>query len=211
MTAAILVQIVLFGIALSMDAFAVSVTDGLVYTDLNKKRMVFIAGVFGVMQALMPLAGFWLVYLVTYAVGETAGAEAGRVASLVVTWVAFALLLGIGGKMIIEAIRDVKRPKDEKKRRAFKVSEVLLAGVATSIDALAVGVSLEAGLSTIVTVWLHVSIILVCTFCLSLLGLLLGRKIDKLFKGKYEIACLVGGIILVLLAVWIVLSHYMGW
>ena len=74
MTAKIILQIVLLGIALSMDAFAVSVTDGLTYTDINKKKSFFIAGVFGFMQALMPLIGFWLVEAVSIIVGESGGA-----------------------------------------------------------------------------------------------------------------------------------------
>ena len=61
MTWEIILKIILLGIALSMDAFAVSVTDGLTYTDINKKKSFFIAGVFGFMQALMPLVGYWLV------------------------------------------------------------------------------------------------------------------------------------------------------
>ena len=211
MTATILLQILLFGVALSMDAFAVSVTDGLVYSDLTRRRAVWIAAVFGVMQALMPLAGFWLVHGVTYLVGATAGATAGRIAATVVTWMAFALLLGIGGKMIVEAVCDLHKPAEAKTPKQFAVREVLVMGVATSIDALAVGVSLYAGISTAATVWLHAAIIMVCTFGLSMVGLFLGRAIDRLFRGKYEITCVIGGVILILLAVWIVLSHYLGW
>ena len=98
----ILLEIVLLGIALSMDAFAVSVTDGLTYTDINKKKSFFIAGVFGVMQALMPLIGFWLVEIIARLVGETGGADAGKIMADIVSWVAFALLLFIGGKMLID-------------------------------------------------------------------------------------------------------------
>ena len=61
-----------------------------------------------------------------------------------------------------------------------------------------------------VTVWLHVSIILVLTFVISLIGLFLGKQIMKLLKGKYEIAGIIGGFILILLAVWVVVSHYTG-
>ena len=83
-------------------------------------------------------------------------------------------------------------------------------GVATAIDAMAVGVSLHAGLSNNFTIWLHVSIICVITFGLSLIGLFLGKQILKLLKGKTEISVIIGGSILVLLAVWVVLSHYLG-
>ena len=128
MTLAIILEIILLGIALSMDAFAVSVTDGLTYTDINKKKSFFIAGVFGVMQALMPLIGFWLVELVEVIVGETAGASAGNIMALIVCWAAFALLLFIGGKMIVEGVLSLRKPEEEKQTRLFSVKEVLFFG-----------------------------------------------------------------------------------
>ena len=78
------------------------------------------------------------------------------------------------------------------------------------MDALAAGVALHADLSTIYTIWLHVSIILVLTFGICLIGLFLGKQIMKLLKGKYEISGIIGGTILILLTVWVVLSHYIG-
>lgn len=216
MTPEILIQIVLFGIALSMDAFAVSVTDGLTYTDINKRRIFFIAGTFGVMQALMPLIGYWLVEVVEVIVGQAAGEAAGNIMSSIVTWISFALLMYIGGKMLIEAIMDLKKPADEKELKKFSIKEVLIFGVATAIDALATGVAFHAKdstgipLSNNATIWLHVAIIMCCTFTISLIGLFLGNKIEKLLKGKYEITGIIGGTILVLLGIWIVLSHYLG-
>ena len=211
MTWNILLQIFLLGIGLSADAFSVALTDGLTYTDINKKKSFFIAFVFGFMQALMPLIGYWLVELVEYLSGSSdAGSQAGHIASLVVVWIAFALLLFIGGKMLIESIIELRKPKEEKKERKFSVKEVLFYGFATAIDALAAGITLHAGLSNGSTVWLHVSIILVLTFSISLVGLFLGKQIMKLLKGKYEISGIIGGIILILLAVWVVLSHYVG-
>ena len=209
MTLEIIVQILLLGIALSMDAFAVSVTDGLIYQDINKKKALFIALVFGVMQGLMPLIGYWLVELVEVLVSG-AGADAGKIMATVVTWTAFALLLFLGGKMIFEAIKDLRKPEEEKESKLFSVKEVLIFGVATSIDALATGVALHSGLSNNATVFLHASIIICITFVISLVGVLLGKQIVKLFKGKTEITSIIGGCILILLAVWIVLSHYFG-
>lgn len=210
MTAEILIQIILLGIALSMDAFAVSVTDGLTYTDINKKKSFFIAGVFGVMQALMPLIGFWLVEGITKLVGESGGADAGKIMSDVVSWVAFALLLFIGGKMLIEGIKDLKKPDEEKELKKFSIKEVLYFGFATAIDALGTGVALHSGLSNTSTIWLHVSIIMAITFIISLIGLFLGKQIVKLLKGKFEITAIIGGCILILLAIWIIVSHYTG-
>lgn len=216
MTFEILIQIFLFGIALSMDAFAVSITDGLVYTDINKRKGFFIAGTFGVMQALMPLTGFWIVEIIEVIVGEAGGEKAGSIMSAIVCWVSFALLLFIGGKMLLESIQDIKKPAEEKVLKKFSVKEVLIMGIATAIDALATGVAFHnknaegVAMSTTTTIWLHAAIIMCCTFAISLIGVFLGRQIDKLLKGKYEISGIVGGCILILLGVWVVLSHYLG-
>ena len=210
MTWQIILTIILLGIGLSMDAFSVALTDGLTYTNINKRKALFIAGTFGVMQALMPLIGFWLVQLIEVIAGSVTGGKAGEIASLIVTWLAFALLLFLGVKMLIESIKEMKKPIDEKCARKFSVKEVLFYGFATAVDALAAGVVLHAGLSTTATVWLHVSIILALTFVISLIGLFLGKQIMKLLKGKYEIAGIIGGVILILLAVWVVVSHYTG-
>ena len=210
MTWNILLEIFLLGIALSMDAFSVALTDGLTYQDINKKKALFIASTFGIMQALMPLTGFWLVELVRVVAGDVAGEKAGEFVSLVVVWMAFVLLLFIGLKMLIESIIDLRKDKEEKKNRLFSYKEVILYGFITAIDALAAGIAMHTGLSTTSTVWLHVSIILLLTFFISLLGLFLGKQIMHLLKGKYEISCIIGGIILILLAVWVVISHYVG-
>ena len=210
MTFEILIQIFFLGVGLSMDAFSVALTDGLTYSDINKKKSFFIAGVFGFMQALMPLIGFWLVELVERIAGDVAGEEAGIVAAKVVVWLAFGLLLFIGGKMLIESIIEIRKPREEKEPKKFSYKEVIFYGFATAVDALAAGVTMHAGLSTNVTVWLHVSMILVLTFSISLVGLFLGKQIMKILKGKYEISGIIGGIILILLAVWVIVSHYVG-
>lgn len=205
-----IVQIILFGIALSMDALAVSITDGLIYEDINKKKGLFIATTFGVMQALMPLIGYWLIEIITVVVGASGGEQAGKVMGTIVTWLAFGLLILIGGKMLFEGIKNIKNKTEEKKTKKFSIKEVLFMGVVTAIDALAVGVSLHAGLSNNATIWLHVSIILVITFVISILGVFAGHFFEKLLKGRYEITSIIGGSILILLAIWIVISHYIG-
>ena len=210
MTVEIIIQILLLAIALSMDAFAVSITDGLIYQDINKKKALFIALTFGIMQGLMPLIGYWLVELVEFLVNEGSAGQAGNIMSQVVVWTAFALLMFIGIKMIIEGIKELRKPIEEKKTKLFSYKEVLLFGIATSIDALGSGVALHSGLSNNVTIFIHISIIVVTTFIISLLGVLLGNKIEKLFKGKTEITSIIGGCILLVLAIWIVLSHYFG-
>ena len=210
MTFETLIQIVLFGIALAMDAFAVSVTDGLIYSDINKKKIFFIASTFGIMQGLMPLIGYFIIELAEVIVGGGDSSHAGEIMTTVVTWLAFGLLLFVGVKMLVEGISEIRKPEEEKQSKLFSIKEVLIMGVATAIDAMAVGVSLHAGLSTNVTIWLHVAIIAVITFGLSLVGLFLGKQILKLLKGKTEISVIIGGCILVLLAAWIIISHYAG-
>ena len=207
MSVEIILLVIYLGIALAMDAFAVSITDGLVYQDINKKKALFIATTFGVMQALMPLIGYWLVEGIEIAVGNNKYAN---LMALIVTWLAFALLIFIGLKMLLEGIKELKKPSEEKKAKLFSYKEVLIMGVATAIDALASGVALHSNMSNNVTIWLHVSIILVITFVLSFIGVILGKQIVKLFKGKYEITQIVGGCILLTLAIWVVLSHYLG-
>lgn len=207
MSVEIILLVIYLGIALAMDAFAVSITDGLVYQDINKKKALFIATTFGVMQALMPLIGYWLVEGIEVAVGNDKYAN---VMALIVTWLAFALLIFIGLKMLLEGIKELRKPLEEKKTKLFSYKEVLIMGVVTAIDALASGVALHSNMSNNVTVWLHVSIILVITFVLSFIGVILGKQIVKLFKGKYEVTQIVGGCILLTLAIWVVLSHYLG-
>lgn len=206
----VIIEVILLGIALSMDAFAVSITCGLSYTDLNKKRSVFIALVFGVIQALMPLIGYWIVEGITFLLDETAGAKVGEVASTVVSCIAFALLIFLGTKMILEAVKEMKKTEEEKEPKKFSFREIMYFGVATSIDALGAGVALHAGLSNNLTIWLHVSIIMICTFTISLVGIILAKQVTKLLKGKFEITGIIGGIILILLGIWILLSHFLG-
>ena len=215
MTISIIFQVILLGIALAMDAFAVSVVDGLVYQDINKKKSFFIAGLFGFMQGLMPLIGFYLVEIIEVAVGSAAGAKASEILSLIVTWLSFALLLFIGGKMLLDGITGLKKER-ENLIKNFSYKEVFLFSIATAIDALATGVvlhnkdALGNALSNNVTIWLHISIIMVITFAISLVGVFLGKGIEKLLKGKISITNIIGGVILILLAVWVVLEHYVN-
>ncbi|MBR0302091.1 MAG: manganese efflux pump, partial [Bacilli bacterium] len=180
------------------------------YTNIDKKKGLTIALMFGLMQALMPLLGYWLVEGISQIVGAAGGEQAGKIMALVVTWISFAALLIIGGKMLIEGIINLKKPKEEKVLKLYSFKEVFIMSIATAIDALAVGVSFHAGISTTSTIWLHVVIIMVTTFIISLLGVFLGKFFEKLLKGKYDVSSIIAGVILIVLAVWIVLSHYLG-
>ena len=210
MTLEILVQVFLFGIALSMDAFAASIIQGLTCIDIDKKKRIFTASVFGVMQGLMPLIGFFIVEIITIIVGETLGEKVGNIVSSIVTYIAFFLLIFLGSKMIYEGCKEIHKEQKEKTPKKFLVKEILYLGVATSIDALGTGVAFHSGISTSSTIWIHVLIIAITTFIISMIGLFLGNKIEKLFKGKYEITSIIGGVILILLGIWILLSHLIG-
>ena len=215
MTASIILQVILLGVALAMDAFAVSVVDGLIYEDINKKKSFFIAGLFGFMQGLMPLIGFYLIEIIEVVVGNTAGERASNILALVVTWISFLLLNIIGSKMLIDGIKGLHEDKENQMKK-FSYKEVFLFSIATAIDALATGIVLHnrdasgVALSNNTTIWLHISIIMVITFAISLVGVFLGKGIEKLLKGKISITNIIGGVILILLSIWVVLEHYVN-
>ncbi len=198
----LILSVFLSGVSLSIDAFAVSVCDGMIYQNLKKRNGVLIPLTFGVFQALMPIIGFYvgmafLHYIDAYD-----------------HWIAFGLLVIIGGKMIFDGIKDL-RAKDEKeiKIKKFSFVEVLAQGVATSIDALAVGFSLNSmlegvGGNTHLWAWISVLAIGLITFAISLGGLIIGIKAGKLFKKKASVAQIIGGAVLILIAVKIVLGGY---
>lgn len=187
---AVLVELLLMGIGLAMDAFAVSVCKGLGMRRVNKKQAVVIALFFGGFQALMPLIG-WLL---------------GRQFESYITgfdhWIAFVLLAFIGGKMILEAVR----PEDEdvaveQMDAPLDLKELLVLAVATSIDALAVGITFAFLSYPIVEA---ISVIGVTTFIVCIIGVYVGNFFGNKYKSKAEFA---GGLILVILGTRILLTH----
>lgn len=182
----LILEVFLIGVSLAMDAFAVSITDGMCYGDLNKKKGVTIPLTFGLFQAGMPLLGFFLGSLfISYI--ETFD-----------HFIAFALLFAIGGKMVIDGIKEAKGESDEVSIKKYSFPEVFVQGIATSIDALAVGISMISmvGITT-ANIWGYVALIGVTTFAISTVGLLIGIKVGKLFKDKVFIAEIIGGLVLV--------------
>lgn len=175
----------------------VSICDGLVYKDINTKKSLFIAAVMGIFQGIMPLIGFFIADLFYVYIKD------------VTPWISFSLLLIIGGKMFIEGILSFRKSDEEKEEKKFSYGQVLIQGIATSIDALAVGVSLLS-ISTKTTIYLHASIIILVTFAFCILGLFAGKFIIKLLKGKQEIATIIGGLILIGIGIEIVVMHYVG-
>lgn len=185
-------EVFLIGLSLSMDAFAVSVTDGLCYRNLTKVKGATIPLAFGLFQAVMPLIG----YFVAFGLGQAFE----EIFDKIDHWIAFVLLAIIGGKMIYDAIKQLRSKEEEIKEKKYSVPEVLVQGVATSIDALFVGVSFAAteGLkNSIPNVLVGVAIIGVTTFAISLAGVLIGVKIGNVLKNKSGIATLIGGFVLI--------------
>lgn len=183
----IIIEAVLLGIGLAMDAFSVSVSDGILLGRARLRQACRIAFFFGLFQFIMPVIG--------YAAGST-------FAGIIETfdhWVAFMLLALIGGKMIFEAVSGKDETEEVKNPLAFKT--LLLLAVATSIDALAVGVTFATISSPVL---LCSAIIGVVTFFISAAGVLLGSKCGDLFGNKAEIA---GGVILILIGLKILIEH----
>lgn len=198
----LVLQIVLIGLSLAIDAFAVSVTDGMCYKNLNKAKAVTIPLTFGIFQAAMPLAGFFL------------GSLFAKQIDAFDHYIAFFLLLIIGGKMVIDGIKELRSTEGEVKVKKFFYPEVLLQGVATSIDALATGFALipMLALSNIpgYNIFWLVSIIGVITFVLSSVGVFIGVKIGKLFKNRACIAEIIGGLVLVGIGIKILVEGIIG-
>lgn len=181
------VELILCSVALAMDAFAVAICYGIKMRGvINFKQTMLIAVFFGGFQALMPLIGWVL------------GSKFMFIIENFDHWVAFGLLVLIGVKTLIDA---VKGGNDDEIKGEFSLKQLTLYAVATSIDALAVGVSF-ACLS--VDIRFSVAVIGVITFMISLIGVVIGNKVGNKFKGKAEF---VGGIILILIGLRILFEH----
>ena len=187
---ALFIELLLMGVGLAMDAFAVSVCKGLGMKKLNKKQAIVIGLYFGGFQALMPLVG-WIL-----------GIQFQKYITSIDHWIAFILLGFIGGKMILEAVKewneeDIVEVKDQ----SLDHRNMFVLAVATSIDALAVGITFAFLQVPIVEA---VSIIGITTFVISVIGVYVGNFFGNRYKKKAELA---GGIILILIGLKILLEH----
>jgi putative Mn2+ efflux pump MntP len=186
---AVLIELFLIGVGLSMDAFAVSVCKGLAMEKVNKKQAVVIGLYFGGFQALMPLLG-WLL-----------GIRFQKYINSVDHWIAFILLALIGGKMVYEAICDKEEVEVGQKDLPLDHREMVLLAIATSIDALAVGITF-AFLDTPI---IEAIVTIGCTtFVLSIVGVVVGNFFGTRYQKKAQIA---GGVILILIGLKILLEH----
>ena len=178
---------VLFGIGLAMDAFSVSLANGLHEPAMPVPRVLLIAGTFGIFQTVMPLLGWLCVHTI---------AETFQSMQRFIPWIALILLLFIGIRMILEGIHEkAEEPK------SLRGGSLLIQGIATSIDALSVGFTIAE--YTLVFALIESLIIGVVTFGLCTLGIRLGKTIGTKLSGKSTI---VGGIILILIGIEIFIS-----
>lgn len=184
-------ELLLLAVGLSMDAFAVSVCKGLAMKKATLKAEATCGLWFGGFQMLMPVTGFFLGSLFAEAIEAFDH------------WVAFGLLVIIGINMLKEALEKEDESGDDPEKDAdLSVRTMFLMAVATSIDALAVGISLAMVGS--VNIWLAAAFIGICTCLLSALGVKIGNVFGSRYEKKAELA---GGVILILLGVKILLEH----
>jgi len=186
------IELLLISLGLSMDAFAVSICIGMTMTKAKVERALVVGLYFGIFQAVMPLIGYTI-----------AAVFADKIVSFD-HWIAFALLVFLGGKMIIGSLKNGRYSGikwADKQADSLKPMQMLPLAIATSIDALAVGVSLAFLRGSIV---LAVSFVGCVTFVTSIIGVRVGHIFGTKFKSKAELA---GGIILVLIGFKILLEH----
>lgn len=179
-----IVDVLIIAVALSTDAFAVSVCKGLSVRKIKAGHLLAVGFYFGIFQALMPTIGYFL------------GKQFEKYISGFDHWIAFGLLLIIGVNMIREALS--KDAPEAEKSSSFSVGTMLVLAVATSIDALAVGFSFALKSMDRTTFFYSAVSIGVVTCVLSMLGLLIGNFFGKKYKSKAELA---GGIILILIGI----------
>lgn len=200
-----IISIALIAVGLSMDAFAVSVSNGIIIKEVKLQHALKVGLYFGVFQALMPLAG-WL-----------AGSQFKEYITGIDHWIAFLLLAFIGGKMIHEAYNEdcevcdtgaevcevaiASQSEAIAVEDPLRMGRLLVLAVATSIDALAVGISFA--FLNVSILWSAVMIGLI-TFVICVAGVYIGKKCGCLFQKRAEIA---GGVILVLIGVKILVEH----
>ena len=173
-------------VGLAMDAFAVSIASGAAYKQLQVRHTLRIALFFGGFQAFMPL------------IGALAGLSVKDYIADYDHWIAFVILAAVGGKMIYESF---KITEAEKNNSPSNILVLLALSVATSIDALAIGITLSLGAASIITAVIVIGLV---TFVLSYIGVMIGKKFGHIFENKIEA---IGGLVLIILGVKILLEH----
>ena len=181
-----LLTIIFIAIGLAMDVFAVSIASGAGYSRLRIRHALRMAAFFGIFQAIMPIFG-WL-----------AGLAFRQAMDAYDHWVAFLILTVVGLKMVFEAfkIEEAKNPSNP-----ASLAILLTLSIATSLDALAVGITLSLITDAILAAVIIIGLI---TFAMSLLGCAIGKRLGRLFENKIEI---LGGCILIAIGLKILIEH----
>jgi putative Mn2+ efflux pump MntP len=179
----------LIALGLAMDAFAVSVSNGICYKGMGIKEALFMAFTFGAFQAVMPLLGY------------LAGSTVSHAVEFIDHWIALFLLGFIGGTLIYNGIKGIRHPKEDACKDCCTFLDLILQGIATSIDAFAIGISF-AVIRT--NVYLAVSLIGTDTFICCLLGFYLGKRFGGGLREKAEI---IGGAVLIFIGIKIFVEH----
>ena len=196
----LIINSVLLGVGLAMDAFSISIANGILEPNMKKGRMLKIASVYAVAQLIMPLIGWFLVTTLE-GIFESF--------SKFIPWIALFLLLFIGGKMVIEGImeRNGKKKDEIKEDKPVKLTwgSLIVQGIATSIDALSVGFTI-ADYSALRAIAASV-IIGVVTLVICLIGLVFGKKIGEKIS---SIATIIGGCILIFIGIEIFVKGIFG-
>ena len=188
-----IINSVLLGVGLAMDAFSVSLANGLNEPAMKKNRMSLIAGVFAFFQAAMPMIGWICVHTIM---------QVFKNFEKFIPWIALLLLCYIGGELLLDGIKN-RGSEEEAAKLGF--GALLIQGVATSIDALSVGFTIaEYGF---VMALICAIIIAVVTFIISFVGLILGKKFGTKFAGR---ASILGGVILIGIGLEIFLTGILG-
>ena len=182
---------ILFGVGRAMDAFSVSIANAIADPGMKHAERLRIAGCFALFQILMPLIGWLCVRTI---------AESFTAFQKLIPWIALGLLLWIGGKMLLEGIRG-RAEEEAEEKKALGHGTLLLQGVATSIDALSVGFTIEE--YPFAAALIEALIIGVVTLLICLAGLFLGRTIGRKLS---RVAPILGGIILIGIGVEIFLT-----
>ena len=188
-----ILTIFFIALGLSMDAFAVQLSNGMCYRNFGRRQAVIASFTFGLFQAAMPVIGYFAGYFFSSAI------------SFLDHWIALILLGFIGGSMVWEAVGELRHPEAGCEQKEFTVRVLLVQGVATSIDALAVGISLAVMSFPIVPAAAMIGAV---TFVCCLIGALLGKQFGTLLQQKAKIF---GGILLILIGLKVFLEHMLGW
>lgn len=195
-------EVILIGIALSMDAFAVGMTNGLTEPKMKGKKVLLIAFFYGFFQFMMPMIGYYCSSVFADLVAKIA------------PWLSFVLLAFIGGKMVYDCVKEMiarKKGEEEKtEEKTLGIGKLAVQALATSIDALAVGVSLLATETTIglpFSAWWCGGVIGCITFALSVCAVYIGKRMGDKLSDKAE---LIGGVILIAIGLKILIESFIG-